>query len=299
MARFTKYAVARFSSHPVRDERLNIALVIFNNDGLDIRMGKRLDKVRAISGSVDTSELRERFGNLVELDRTLIEGGDDSPESRWQLLMDLGLADLSILHELDCSTKVVYENSVDLLMKGLIEPEPTQVKIVQKRSHLLSTVKLALRREGILARPGDDISDHRVVSNVPLAEGLTADLVLKNGSMHVVETIDASSPELTARKIVTDIALSALVLEQARISFGDQHTQANLVYNASAATEAVAMPSLKAAAHQGANLVNWESQDDQKRFLTHLASLAVPYERKHQSLNHSYLTTSQGRLKLN
>lgn len=299
MARFTKYAIARFSSHPARDERLNVALVIFNEDGLDIRLGKRLDKIRSITGMADPAELRGTLESLTEIDRVLIEGGDNDPRSRWEILTNLGFADLSGMADLDCSTSAVYENSISLLMKGLIEPEPAQAKAIHKKSPLLSTVKLALRRERILARPGDDISDHRVVSNLPLAEGLTADLVLKNGAMHVVETIDASSPDTSARKIVTDIALSALVLEQARISFGEQQTRANLIYDASASTEAIAMPSLRAAEHQGANLINWQSQDDQRRFVTHLASLATPYENKRLYSSHNYLTTSQGKLKLN
>ncbi len=299
MARFTKYAVARFSSHPVRDERLNIALVVFNDDGLDIRMGKRLDKVRAISGMADIGELRDRFEKIVELDQALINSGDKTAEARWQILTELGLADLSNISDLECSTKVVYENSINLLMKGLVEPEPSKLRGNVKKTRLLATVKLALRREGVLARPGENISDHRVVPNVPLAEGLVADLVLKNGAMHVVETIDASSQDSSARRIVTDIALSALVLEQARISFGEQETRANLIYNASSSTESIAMPSLRAAAHQGANLINWQSHDDQRQFITYLSSLAIPYEKKRTVNRPGYLTTSQEKLNLN
>lgn len=298
MARFAKYAIARLNAHPARDERLNIGLIIFSEDGLDVRIGRRLEKVRAISAALDPAQLRDNLLQLVTVDHALRRQGMDTPDARRDALSDLGLANLSPLGDIDISSTAAYENAIHSLMIGIIEPEPARAKFNAKRTRLLSVVKNALKRERILAHEGDDLSQHRVVPNVSLAEGLVADFVLKNGSMHVIETIDATT-DLTPRKIVTDIALSALILEQARMSYGEEQTKANLIYDASASMESIAMPSLKAAAHQGANLINWQSRDDQLRFLTHLSSLATPFEAKRMRGKTRFIASTQSKLDLN
>lgn len=299
MARFTKYAIARLNAHPARGERLNVGLILFTENGLDVRVGRRIEKVRAISAALDPAQVREDLLELVNVDKLLREQGFESAEARRDALNDLGFVDLSPVAEIASSNAAVYESAIQSLMLGIIEPEPARAKAVTKRTRLLSVVKSALKQERILAREGDDLSLHRVVPNVALAEGLVADFVLKNGSMHVIETIDASAVDISQRKIVTEIALSALILEQARISYGEGGTKAKLIYDASASMEAVTMPSLKAAAHQGADLINWQSRDDQLRFLTHLSSLAVPFEARRVAGKTHFIASTQRKLDLN
>jgi hypothetical protein len=136
---------------------------------------------------------------------------------------------------------------------------------------------------------------------VHIVEGLSADFVLKNGAMHVMETVDASGDEFAPRRIVSDIAVSALVLEQSRMTFGENGTTTRIIYEASAAAERIAMPSLSAAAHQGADLVNWASQDDRVRLMATLSTLAMPLEgpRSRRAGVGNLHASTQQRLKLN
>lgn len=299
MARSFKYAIVRLDAHPARGERLNVGLIVFQEEGVDIRIGRKLDKVRALSAALDPAEVRENILQLANIDRLLLEQGVAGADERRNALQGLGLVSLSGTARIDCSTSASYEAALQSLMSGIIEPEQAIVRPVIKRTRLLSVVKRALKQEGILARIGEDLSEHRVVPHVQLAEGLIADFVLKNGAMHVVETIDASISDTSPRKVVTDIALSALVLEQARISYGESDTKAKLIYDATASMEAVAMPSLNAAAHQGADLINWRSREDQVRFMTHLASLAVPLEAKRIGGKTQYIASTQRKFNLN
>jgi hypothetical protein len=64
------------------------------------------------------------------------------------------------------------------------------------------------------------------------------------------------------------------------MKFGKTHTKGRLVYSASPALERVARPSLEAAEHQGAQLVNWDSADDRTKFIHSLAMLATPIPSK-------------------
>jgi hypothetical protein len=66
--------------------------------------------------------------------------------------------------------------------------------------------------------------------------------------------------EDSLRKAISEIGVAALVLERARMKFGDDQTHAKLVYSASLLLEKIARPSLDAAAHQGTQLINHETQ---------------------------------------
>lgn len=299
MARFIDYAIARFTGGSLRDERLNVALLIFLEGALDVRVARRLGKVRAITLALDPAQVQDDLLNLVVVDDALRNQGLSSPSERRNAMVDLGLADLSALGRMDVGSSAGYEFAIESLLRDIVEPEQPNPRATVKRTRLLALVKRALKRERVLARQGDDLHDHRVVPNVILAEGLTADLVLKNGAMHVVETIDASGEEVSPRKVVSEIALSALVLEQARITYGETATKAKLVYEASVAAEAFVMPSLRAAEHQGADLVNWRSRDDQVRFIDYLASMAKPLDSKKGSRRSQITASTQRRFNIN
>ena len=184
-------------------------------------------------------------------------------------------------------------------MNLLVDPEAAPAKLVKKRTKLSTAFKAALRIERVLARKGESLSAHRVVSNVQIAEGLAADFVLKNGAMHIIETVDASSDEATLRKVVSDIAVSALVLEQARMTFGASNTKARLVYDASSIMERIALPSLEAAAHQGAELVNWASHDDRRALIVQISKLADPLPTRKEIKINSLHASTQSKFSLN
>ena len=282
-----------------RDERLNAAIAVFSVDGLDVRLPRRLEKLRALSGALNIEYIRTSLDELSATDALLRKQGAISVAERIQMIGEVTPFRLSAPGTFLAPSFAVYEEWVDRLLKLLVEPESAPTKLAKKRTRLTTAFKAALRLERVLARKGEGLSAHRVVTNVQIADGLAADFVLKNGCMHIIETVDASSEEVSLRKVVSDIAVSALVLEQARMTFGEQNTQSKLVYDASSSVEKLALPSLEAAAHQGAKLVNWASADDRRRLLVDLSSLAEPLPTKREERFASIHASVQGRLKLN
>ncbi len=280
---FFKFAIVRLSPDDSRDERINIGVAVFDDAGLDVRIAQRLEKVRAISTAVDPEAIRALADNLRILDqRAALEGGFEIDE-RARAISRLGPLTLSPLGTFAAENPDAYEARVASLMRTLIEPEVAPQKIREKRSRLLTQVKQQFRRDRVLAKKDEDLSSHRIVSGFVLEQGLIADLVLQNGAMHVVETVDASGDQDSLRRAIGEIGVAALVLERARMKFGEENTKARLVYNTSASLEAVARPSLEAAEHQGAILTNWASADDQRRFVLSLSSLATPIETKRRA----------------
>lgn len=280
MARFFDYAVIRLAPNDARDERLNIGALIFKPDGIDVRVSQRLDKVRAISAAIDADELRMAIGNLSTLDEYARSSGAESVESRYLMLSRIGPLALSSLGKLEASDGTVYETRLEALLRDLVDPEPAPKRLREKRSKLLTQIKKAFAKERVLAKRDETLDQHRIMTKYEVGDGLVADLVLKNGLYHVVETVDVSREDELLRKAISEIGVAALVLESARIRFGDKETKARLVYNASVSVEKQARCALEAAAHQGTELVNWASTDDRMRFVVGLTQLATPLVRR-------------------
>lgn len=278
MVQSFRFAIVRLAPEGVRDERINIGAVIFSDDAVDIRLPRRLDKARVISAALDRRGLHELSETIATRDIDLRNAGIRDADARSRAIGRVGPLTLSGLGTFTCLNEREYEARISSILQSIVDPEPALRAARSKRSRVLTQLKRALREERVLAKSDEDLMSRRVVSSLLLADGLVADLVLKNGAMHVFETVDVSSAEATARKAVSDIAVSALVLEQARINFGEDGTKTRLVYEASVSVENAAQTCLDAAAHQGAELINWASTADRIRLITTITSLAVPFE---------------------
>ena len=299
MDRDANFAIIQFAAHPARDERLNVGLIVFHKNSLDVRLSKRLDRVRALSAALDVDQVRAALINLNELDNYARSTGATSPTERLAQIASLAPVQFSALGSLHSPSSSEYEKAVASLLRKLVEPEPAPLKTIRGRpSKLLTTLKKAFRQERVLARKGEDIDSHRILSKHPVGEGFEADLVLKNGLMHVLQIVDASAEEHSVRRIRGDIALSAMLFEQARMTFGEAETKARLIYQASSSVESIAAPALHVAEHQGAELINWESNDDRLKFIHDVSSLATPIPDKkakerrlsiHASAQHKFL----------
>lgn len=296
-----KFSVVQFVAHPIRNERMNVGIVVFGNDGIDVRVSKRLERVRSFSAAVDVEQVRQSILGLREIDAQARAMGAISEEQRLQNLSSFSGFGFSSAGSFDSKSSFDYENAIASLLQKLVEPEPAPARMTKGRSsRLLSTLKKALRQERILARKNESIDSHRVVSNYEIVEGLAANLVLKNGAMHVFEAVDALSDDASSIKVFKDIGYSTLVFEQARMTFGEAETRARLIYQASADMERVAKPALDAAAHQGAELVNWESREDRVKFVTTVTTLAepIPTSSGGQS-SHNVTSSTQQKFNLN
>jgi hypothetical protein len=284
MGRIYEFAIARLSSADSRDERLNVGLIVLKNDMLDVRPARRLDKVRAMSAALDGDQTREFLNSFAELDRHYAKAGIGDIKQRLSM-MTVGLPlTLSEFGTFAADSNEQYEARITSLLRALVDPEPGHVRVREKRSRLLTEVKAAFRSHKVLAQKGETIESHRLVTKYEIAEGLTADLALKNGVMHVVETVDASGDEESLRTVISQIGVAALVLESAEIKYGPT-TKKRLLYTASPSMERIAKASLEAACHNGATLTNWASASDRIQFVDGLSSLASPILSKRPKSN--------------
>lgn len=278
MDRSYRFSVVRLAPGGARDERLNIGIAVFLEEGVRVHLPARLDKVRALSGAIDDAAVQSLADTIEMRDAEMVVSGISDVEARARVISDGGPIQLSSVGTFSSRSDAEFHARITSLLSTLVQPEPAPKHARAKRSRLLTDLKRSLRSERILAKPSEDIFSHRIVANFQLADGLVADLALKNGAMHIVETVDIATDESSSRRAIADIAVSALVLEQARMNFGDGGSKTRLVYNASSTVETAAKSCLDATEHQGAELYNWASTSDQQRLLATLSSLAVPIE---------------------
>jgi hypothetical protein len=208
------------------------------------------------------------------------ESGILEHEARLEGLTRIGPLELSQFGTFTAENQSFYEQRIAAIMQMLVEPEPAVTRPKVKKTKLFTRLKKSFSDEGVLARETEGLDSRRIVMAYELDDGLVADMVLRNGAYHVTETVDASGDEHSFRKTVSDIAVSVLVLERARMHFGENSTKGRLVYTASTVLERVARPSLEAAQNQGTELINWESSSDRKSFVHLLSSMATPVEKK-------------------
>lgn len=280
MAHGYKFAIIRLEPNDVRGERLNIGALVLNEFGADVRLTRRLERVKAISAALDIDTLKGLAENFKGLDEQARLSGISDPDARLKSFSRIGPLALSKSGTFVAESAGAYEDRIAALLQMLVEPEPAEKPQRSKKTKLFSEIKKVFRQERVLARPDEGLDSHRIVTAYPFDDGLVADLILRNGAYHVIETVDASGDEHAFKRAVTEIAISALVLERARMQFGEESTKARLVFTASSVLERVARPSLDAAAHQGTELINWASADDRSRFVNLLSAMATPIEKQ-------------------
>ena len=276
------FVILRVEPAGARDERINVGLAVMLKDELDLRLAKRLDKVHAIAAGLTAKSVQDATRSLSDLDRSLRDSGMSSWGDRRAILNSGGPFRFGETGHFVAQSSAAYEDRIASILRAMVEPEPAAHRPREKRTRLLTEVKAIFRQERVLAKRGEDLSSHRLVPRLDLDEGLTVDLALRNGAMHMIETVDASSDSESLRHAIGEIGVSALVLERARMRFGPDKTKTRLVYNASSAMEKLALAPLEAAQNQGAQLVNWRSAGERKAFLRDLTALAepIPIKRK-------------------
>ncbi|PKB19188.1 hypothetical protein B0I00_1418 [Novosphingobium kunmingense] len=278
MAKSCKFAVIKFASHAQRDERLNVGLLVDRDGVLEVFHSNKLDKLRAISAAIEPADIISDIVELPDLANKL--GG--RPFENSKVLENLSnLTSFSFVQQgsFDCSTNEIYLYCVSDLLRRYVEPEPAVLRPVKKRSSKLrQDIRKALLSEKIMARREEGLDSHRVIYKHELSQGVVADFVLQNGAMHVVESVDATSDSVSLHRCLYEIAMSALTFEHARINFENQHVRPRLIYSSNAEIEAAISPSLYAAQHQGAEVINWESAEQRAKFITNFVSLAEPVD---------------------
>jgi len=222
MAESYKYSVLQVIPDQRRGERVNIGIVVYLADRLDVRILPSLGKVTALNGDIDLQQ-------IYRLDETLNEWTKrySAAEDKHASLKGFGLISLSELGSFSIENNKSYEDTIEQLMKDLVAPISRAHIPLQSSARLTTSLREKFRKQGILGKHPDDIDKHLVIASyvIDKAESLYSDFVLKNGHYHVTETADFRSRTAGITDKYRVASFAAIKLDKARIKWKDKTHQ--------------------------------------------------------------------------
>lgn len=203
-----RYGVLSHYPHPNRTEHVNIGIVVFRPTGeTRLHLDGNLRKLRAIDPSADIETARQWEADLPRM----LEGCDMA-QSIQRIRALLGTWRLSeTLGAFRYSSEEEYLIRVRNALASLVSPRQTVRREREQKSRLLIDMKASFKNHGWL---GKDIDAHQIVARHPLGQTTTADFALKNGCLHVIETVDMRAGNTAAKR--TEAQAKAFTLHTAR-----------------------------------------------------------------------------------
>ena len=192
---------------PRRGERVNVGIIVFLNDKIDVRFAE-LSKVHALAGgdwNAYAADVRRRLIDQYNVSKQAEELIRATP--RFDPIFqasDLGWLSINSEKEYDAQIKEILTN---LVMRPKTETR-------QKSTRINTEISLQLRSFKVLAKRDETIKTHRVVRNFYISkkEELIADFALKNGAWHITATLDLRKSHV----LINEAALKAITLDKAR-----------------------------------------------------------------------------------
>lgn len=258
------YAPLRLHPYAWRSEHLNIGLVVRGADGaVRIHLADNLKKLRSFAPRVDLdvvrgwpAELQPMLSNSQSLDEVAAR------LARWGQTRQLGEQRGAFQY----NSEETYALRVAAALERLVEPEARLRTASQRgqRSRLEVELREAFSAYGWLA-PDPSQVDHRIVPRYPidLEADLRADFAVRNGVMHVIETVDFRVAEPASKRDSARAKALVLTLAQgarkyAVVAGGDGEES---------------QPSVRLLQRQSDVLVRWESPESVDRFLAEMARI--------------------------
>lgn len=265
MANSYKYAVISAIPDQIKAERINIGLMVFKSDTVDVRILNNLAKLRALGGETNI-DYYLTLGNLFNQ----LHNKSFSTEQQYTFFKNVGagvhLSDR--LGEFTLQFNDDYEKHVDALMSKLVIPA-SRLKGKATHSRLITSIRTELKKLNVFSRESDDIMQHKVVENFPISknDGLYADFAMKNGVYHITETVDYGIKNPKER--FDQSASKALSFIKAREVFGD-NTNLLFVYSADTDTESKIITQLNLTSDYASDTFNMLSSVDTKRYYNNI-----------------------------
>jgi hypothetical protein len=206
MANTYKYTILTAVPDARRGERVNVGIVVFRDDYLDVRFRQASSKLKALTGATWESRiqaLQERIKMFFERG-TPAETIFNKIQNLDPIISSVGLGSMNTIGPED------YDQAIEEILSMLVVP-PRQ-KRAETQSRINTEIARVFRDAKVLAKPHASIMDRKIVRDLPVApnEGLTADFALQNGMMHIASTLDLRKQNAS----IAEAALKSIVLDK-------------------------------------------------------------------------------------
>ena len=262
-----KYSVIRITPNPVRAESINVGFAITSAEGVaDVRVLESYTKIKALTNdySMDQlGELKEQLEKMLSNCLTLEQ----------TVAFFQGSITLSSIGTFTAESSEEYNNEINKINKMYISPIKSGKRTPVSQKRIITELKDEFERFGILGKNVNEIHNHKVVQGYPLSEadGLYAELLLKNGIYHLTETLDFRSSNLKQK--LGDTAVKAITMNTAKTIWRDD-VNTFLVYAAEASQERTYAQQLNLIHGYSDKMYNLLSSSDMSSYFEHMLSAA-------------------------
>lgn len=214
------FSFLRARPNEVRGEQLNIGLVAFLPDGPKVFIDAPHWRVRALHPDLDVVNWSVW---ATQLESALTQLGSAEEGLDW-LQHGLGIvrADSTLGH-LKVENERRIADAISTLMTQVVSiPERTISAVADKtmrpKSRLHAHLRSWFRSAKIYSPNISDLSKSKVVSSYPIdvSGDLYADFALKNGSVHIIETLDFRGVARVTKTQRGTAGLAAVLFDQAK-----------------------------------------------------------------------------------
>ncbi|MCS2146884.1 DUF3037 domain-containing protein [Scandinavium manionii] len=261
------FSIIKLISDPLRAESINVGLLIQTEHGLDVRLLKTEQKLKAVSDRFSLSTI-EDFTAEIEW----LYSMTPDFKSLFKLCSN-GSIQLSEPGMFVIRDPILYDKKVDQLMMDYVQPSFSSERSKQNK-RIITQLKQEFSRVGILGKNHADLWNHRVVSNFPIAEdeGIYAELLLKNGAYHLTETLDLRGDSVKQK--MGDSALKAITISKAKSVF-EGKIKSFVVYAVNSISEEKSgQRQLNLVEGYADNVFNLLSEQDMARYFDHMFEAA-------------------------
>jgi len=269
MATSFNYSVLQLIPDQRRGECVNVGIIVYLADQLDVRILPSLSKVSALNGNFDLQQIYRLKETLNEWTKRY-----STAEDKYASLKGFDLIGLSELGWFSAQDMESYEYYVGKLMKDLVSPVSHTHVPLAGSTRLITSLRDKFKKQGILGKEPDDIDRHLVIASYAIdeKEGLYSDFVLKNGHYHVTETADFRLKNAGATHKYRVASFAAIKLDKARMKWEDK-TQQFVIYAAHGNREVLAQLNLLGEYARG-GVYNIASRSEMASYMDKMMSAA-------------------------
>jgi hypothetical protein len=270
MAHIYKFAILRLVPFAHRGEALNVGVVVFAKDRLDIKLGASVFLLSYFG--VQASTLDWLSDNLARNDDSSLSVEERAAEVR--RFAGVQLSDIGWFGTDDDNQ---YDPQVSEILSEYVD-KPRKNRIRHSRTNISKDLRKTFKEFKIFSSKIEDLDRHKIIPNMPVGPSgkLHVDFLIKNGLYHATETIDFRHSEDAGPTELKNAALANVTFQHAREVLGIGRTKCYLVYAAPSLIESVVHPALEIARKDASDSFNLESREDKVRYLdTILAAAGV------------------------
>ena len=251
MVRIFNYAVVQAIPDRRRGERVNIGIVVYGPEGVDLRVSETR-KLAALSAGSWDSEI-DAYAYAVQ---TLDDPSLPAKDRMDQITLIENRLSSSSRGWFELRQGENYEKVVGEIVASLVTRHRTSRG--RDGSTVVAEISAELRGAEILAGRDDELHSGKVVRNYKIGDGLEADFAQLNGQFHVAAVLDlrANNPRLA------QAALKAVVLDRAQAAAPNHKVQKIGVFAAAPARLSELHDNLAILRPYADELVNWEDESD-------------------------------------